>query len=105
HHLVQDAVAPAESPLGITGYGGIVARALDDACEQGCLVRVIDRVDRERLAEIVFRRRREAVAPVAHVEKARIPGEDLLLRLAPRTEAALQLFLQPEGQPDLLHLS
>ena len=83
----------------------VVARRLGDAGQQRRLVRVIGGERGEGPAEVVFRRPRKSVLPVAHVHEAGVAGEDLFLRAALRPELLAHLLLEPQRQPDLFALA
>ena len=103
-HQRQDLVSAAQDGSGVVRGGRVVAGRLRNARQQRRLVGIIGSERGERPAEIVFRRPRKSVLPVAHVHEAGIAGENLFLRTTLRSEPLAHLFFDPQRQPDLFAL-
>ena len=102
-HQGENLIAAVERPP-VSGHGGVVTWRLADRSQQRCVARVIRRIARQGLAEVVLGRGREAVTAVAQVDEAGVAREDLALGLLLRSVPSAHLLLEPERQAHLLHL-
>src|SRR4029450_3364030 len=84
--------------------GRVVTRRLRNAGQQRGLVGIIGSKSGQRPTEIVFRCPRKSVLTIAHVDEARIPGEDFFFRAAFRYELLAHLVLDPQREPTLFAL-
>ena len=103
-HQSQRLVSPAQDDSRVLGARRVVARRFGNSGEQRGFVDIIDGEGRELPAKIVFCRPGKSVLTVAHVDEARVSGENFFLRAALRPEPLPHLLFEPQREPHLLPL-